>query len=215
MSITNLPTELINKICENLDPSDWHSLRMSSKALNKKTLMKFGDYHCETIRMIVTSDGLRRLEEIAQHEIFRMRARELVILPTLFGNYDNMSYECFVKSPFGKPSWPRCQWRDSDLDSRYKRYQAAAADHRNALNDLEKTLARCLPRFENLDAFSLQSTSARSLLNPEALFDCLGLRQFKTQLECQVQQLVQLGNAEVGKVNAFALSALWQEPTTR
>ena len=46
MSIALLPTELICKVRNYLDPLDLYSLKLSSYALDQKLLNAFGDYYC-------------------------------------------------------------------------------------------------------------------------------------------------------------------------
>lgn len=134
--------------------------------------------------MIVTSDSLRELQEIAAHDSFRMCVRELSILPILFEDFGPLSYDWFKVSSFGQASWPRHEWEDSELQTRHKRYQYFAEDHQNALSCLPGVLGICLPRLGNLDVFKLQPESTAALLGTkEAVFrGCLGLRQFRTQL---------------------------------
>jgi hypothetical protein len=153
MSLPILPTELINRICSYLKPGNVTSLRLSCNALLQKSQECFGDDHFKTIWMIVTSDSLRQLQEIAAHDYFRTRVQELIMLPVLFEDEGPMSYAAFSRSSFGTYPWPRHEWEDSELEW-YKTYQSVVADHQDALNSLHEGLTDCLPRFANLDVFS-------------------------------------------------------------
>jgi hypothetical protein len=57
--------------------------------------------------MIVRSDNLRKLQEIAAYDLFRSCVRGLLILPILFEDVAPMSYALFTTSAFGEYSWTR------------------------------------------------------------------------------------------------------------
>lgn len=126
--------------------------------------------------MIVTSDSLRKLQQIAAHDSFRKRVRELSILPILFEDLAPISYAQFTTSMFGG---------GSELEARYETYHNVAADHQNALKCLPEVLESCVSQFENLDVFKLQPEGTEAILvieGPTVFPGCLGLRQLKTQL---------------------------------
>jgi len=101
MTLAVLPNELINRICSYLEPCDLYSLRLSCNELLQKSQKFFGENYSKTIWMIVTSDSLRQLQEIAVHACFRTCVRQLTILPVLFEDDLPMLYSAISTSSLG------------------------------------------------------------------------------------------------------------------
>lgn len=219
MSITTLPAELLTNICVHLDLTDWCAVRLTCKTLFTGSLAAFANQYYKCISVLVTSNGLHRLEEIATHDILRAQVREIWIVPVLFEGFDKIRYQHFPSSYFGRG--PRKIWAgtEADLEARYAEYQTMMTDHRSIIESsiLSDTLERCVARFNNLVHIGLRSYSMHFLLNSakETYFKCLGLRELKRQLLCHGKYNVHFcGHFDgpspimLGKSHALAFSAL-------
>lgn len=186
MPLPNLPTELIERICSDLETLDLNSLRLTCKALLQKSQIFYDHGRYGTIWMMVTSDSLRCLKEISQVDYLKTLVKELVILPVMFEDQKTiLGYPDFQKSPFGGYSWSRTNWEDSETQMRFESYKNFVADHKYALESLQEVLEGCLSQFTNLDTFRLRSESTSDLLRAATIPfpGCLGLREFRNQLK--------------------------------
>jgi hypothetical protein len=215
MPLSNLPIELIEQICSDLETLDLNSLRLTCKALLQKSQMFYDHGRYGTIWMMVTSDSLRCLEEIAQDDYLKTLVKELVILPVMFEGEQSMKhYPTFQESPFGGYSWSRTNWEDSETEMRFESYKNSVADHEYALKSLPEVLEGCLTQFTNLDTFRLRSESTRDLLRAATIpfLGCLGLGKFRNQLKLHPNRFMvdpMTHNMEhVGNVGGIVLAAL-------
>ncbi|KAJ5525527.1 hypothetical protein N7494_012177 [Penicillium frequentans] len=165
MSITRIPTELVNEICSYLELSDWCTLRNTCNSLYTKSWEEFVNRYFKSICMSVTSDGLRRLEDLAADEDLRVRVQELWIKPELFKGRYQLSLEAFRRTGHAEA----CRTMGMDLEECYTQYQAISADHLQILETetLANTLTTCVARFENLKTFGLRSSSKASRHGPK------------------------------------------------
>lgn len=78
--ITTLPFEILNQICHLVESKDIYALRLSCKALASSSFECFALQEVQPLRLAVTSDGLKFLEELACHEVLRVyvKVRPLV-----------------------------------------------------------------------------------------------------------------------------------------
>ncbi|KAL4965957.1 uncharacterized protein BDV14DRAFT_49766 [Aspergillus stella-maris] len=95
-SITSLPIEIFDQICNLLGPKEIYSLRLCCKALALKTYDYFGAQNFGQVYIALTSDGLQFLEDLAGHERLRTYVTELWILPGLFYGKYALTYRDIV-----------------------------------------------------------------------------------------------------------------------
>ncbi|KAJ5650626.1 uncharacterized protein N7484_004349 [Penicillium longicatenatum] len=165
MSITRIPTELVNEICGYLELSDWCTLRTTCNPLYTKSWDDFAKRYFESICISVKSDSLRRLEQLAADENLRTRIQELWIKPDLFKGRYQLSLEAFRRTGHAEA----CRTMGMGLEESYAQYQAISADHIHILDSetLTNTLTKCVARFENLRSFGLRSCSKASWHGPK------------------------------------------------
>lgn len=72
MSFTALPLELLALICGHLDRSDWFALRITCRAAFNKTLEVFAKRYYTSLRLLLKTESLRRLERIAADDTLRL-----------------------------------------------------------------------------------------------------------------------------------------------
>ncbi|KAJ5540830.1 hypothetical protein N7494_005906 [Penicillium frequentans] len=205
MPLPNLLIELIERICSDLETLDLNSLRLTCKTLLQKSQVFYDQRHYGTIWMMVTSDSLRCLKEIAQDDYLRTLVKQLVILPVMFEDQKTMKqYPSFQESPFGGYSWSRTNWEDAETQMRFESYKNSVAGHEYALKSLQEVLEGCLAQFTNLDAFRLQSESTGDLLRAATIPfpGCLGLGKFRNQLKIHPNRyMVDTMTENMGKVS--------------
>lgn len=186
MSFTALPLELFALICGHLDRSDWLALRITCRAALNKTLEVFAKRYYTSLRLLLTTESLRRLERIAANDTLRLFVQELWIVPTLFQGRDRMTYSEFSCSVFGNRARDERKWDEAELKARYAAFRAIEEDHRAILKSsgLRDTLEKCIPRFENAVAFGLQSYPMETLLHSAEgnYVRCIGLPELTNQL---------------------------------
>lgn len=165
MSITGIPTELVNEICSYLVLSDWCTLRTTSKSLYTKSWKDFVERYFKSICISVKSESLLRLEALAADEHIRTRVQELWIKPDLFKGRYQLSLEAFRRTGHAEA----CRTMGMDLEECYTQYQAISADHLQILETetFANTLTECVARFENLKTFGLRSASKASWHGPK------------------------------------------------
>ncbi|KAJ5785120.1 uncharacterized protein N7503_010332 [Penicillium pulvis] len=147
MSITRVPTELVNEICSYLELSDWCTLRNSCNSLYTKSWEEFVERYFNSICISVKCDSLRRLERLAADEDLRVRVKEVWIKPNLFKERYQLSLEAFRRT--GHPE--ACRTLGVDLEECYTQYQAISADSSDyGVQNLRKYPHECDTRFENL-----------------------------------------------------------------
>lgn len=79
----NLSAEVLEHILAFLDRSDLSSLRLVSRSLSESTTAPFGKAWLRTVETDLSEEGIRRLETIADHEIFRNSVRTLRIIRSI------------------------------------------------------------------------------------------------------------------------------------
>ncbi|KAJ5717763.1 hypothetical protein N7488_003409 [Penicillium malachiteum] len=132
MSLSNLPTELLNQICDYLEASEWCALRLTCQVLHTKSREAFADRFFKSICMIISQDGLNGLEQFTTNEFIRTHVQELLVVPVLFEAESNMAKGSFIGSSHALPD--------------YEQYQASVAEHRHILDSgvFEDTITRCV-----------------------------------------------------------------------
>ncbi|KAJ5134889.1 hypothetical protein N7448_000090 [Penicillium atrosanguineum] len=197
MSIDVLPTELLTKITGWFEQPEWFALRLASRALYSKSLDAFADYYYKTVCLLVTSESIQKLRDIATNDDIRARVKELLITPVLFDGRYHMSYPVFATSEFGNLGRtrraartlppPRYAWTHVELEARYAAYQAIAADHEKLLQSdvLGETLRSCMVRFENIRCIGLRPYSTAYLLDSDNGVQARGLGSLHDHLVCE------------------------------
>lgn len=194
-SITTLPQEVVDLICNYLEPHDWFALRLSCKTLSAKTFDLFTRSYFNSLNVLITSASLAILANIAAHDVFRNRVYELWITPALFeGEYD-VSFEHFehwiqnyerrsgYRPQISRPINPP----DKAIEARYLAYKVAVADHLGcATSDaFSIILERSIACFPNLGAVGLrQYNLAKRVRGQEPRLECFGWRKLKDRLGC-------------------------------
>ncbi|KAJ5316351.1 hypothetical protein N7476_006658 [Penicillium atrosanguineum] len=186
-SMEMLPVELLTEICSYLKQPEWIALRLTSKALYSNTLESFANHNLKSICILLTSNSLRQLTDLAANDTLRTRVQELWVIPILFGGCYEMDYEEFVISPYGASSRVEYAWETGELEAHYKGYKATVADHLELLQSdtLSTILDACVARFESLSSIGLRWYPTNRLLHPDRDFPCLGLRELLDQLDCR------------------------------
>jgi hypothetical protein len=148
--INRLPTELVSWICTHLEPCDLFALRLASGDIAAKGFHHFAKRFFTSLHLLVTSDNLALLKDIADHPLLRACVREVWITPALFeGEYD-LSIEDYSRGPGSNVAHIR--------DARYAAYQAAVADHLNIAMTpvLQRAFDDAFERFPNLKSVGLR-----------------------------------------------------------
>jgi len=83
----DLPGELIENICQNLDSASLCFLRLVCKALDDKCFQSWAKQCFTTVRTDFSSDSLERLEAIASTEVVRQQVQTLFIQSTYRGDF--------------------------------------------------------------------------------------------------------------------------------
>ncbi|KAJ9130821.1 hypothetical protein NKR23_g12019 [Pleurostoma richardsiae] len=208
-SFGSVPTEIVGLICTSLDGEDLFSLRLACKDLSAKSLDYFAERYFTSLQILITSDNVTLLENIASHNVFRMRIRELWITPALFENNYDMD---LVRFELQRPSYnpqPRMarasstgrargimvqrQAEDSSgyvAKARHAAYRAAVVDHLAiATSDiLRNALERSIARFPNLKTVGLRHHGAdvQDLMQKKRSLKCQGWKQLYKATGCDV-----------------------------
>lgn len=148
-----------------------------------------------SLSLLVTTESLNQLQQIAARDLPRASVREIWIVPTFFEVWPKMKYPEFASSQYGRrstkydckeKSWNITQ---AKLKARFAAYQAVIADHRSTLESstLSDILAKCLSLCENTVTTGLRSYPINLLLNSEkeAGVRYLGLPELRKQLSCR------------------------------
>ncbi|CDM34576.1 unnamed protein product [Penicillium roqueforti FM164] len=215
MSIAALPVDAMVAICDHLELSYYFALRLTCRATYNNTI-EISARRCYTsISLLLTSDSLCRLEEIAADDILRTFVQKIWIVPALFEGKEKMTDSRFAHSKFGNGARKGWKGNAAELQARYIAFQAIEEDHRaiSKSSALRDTLDRCLPRFENAVVFGLQSDPMERLLNLEkgSYIRCLGLPELRNQLSCTGRPSTWFDGCYLpvmGNAHAFAFSAL-------
>ncbi|KAJ5742573.1 uncharacterized protein N7511_011305 [Penicillium nucicola] len=207
MSITSLPPELLTHICQNLEPQEWGALRITCHGIHRDTLEAYATRYFRTFSVLLTREGLDRLEEIAASETLRCWVQEIWIIPNLFEGWPERDKEMFKSPALANQKQRRLRRLmhgqleeamepeaelDAQLDALFAVYEATSAEHRAILNSgLFATLEKCLPRLKNATTVGLRSYPIHLLLSQAdyRFFHCLGLRELKSQLNTPVMDI--------------------------
>ncbi|RAH85146.1 hypothetical protein BO86DRAFT_440531 [Aspergillus japonicus CBS 114.51] len=197
MSILDLPNEILDAVWCYLNLPDWCALRLSCRVLYSKSLATFVSRHVKRISVLITSDGLRELEAIAAHEIFRTHVQELWLVPEVFRGHYDVDYNTFVQAKlmaagyFDQPAVAHgthssitelVRWAIDNLQTDYDSYQSAVKAHLELIhaNSLPHTLATCMKQLTNLSTVGLETypPSAAGHKHPP----CLGRMALRRRL---------------------------------
>ncbi|KAF2474132.1 uncharacterized protein BDR25DRAFT_311522 [Lindgomyces ingoldianus] len=84
--LSQLPGELVDDICANLEIKDIHSFRLTCKMLHKKSYRQFAVCHFRIAQFMITRESLQALRDISKDERFRAHIKEiqlcLITFPT-------------------------------------------------------------------------------------------------------------------------------------
>jgi hypothetical protein len=151
--INRLSTELVIEICTHLEPADLLALRLASRDISAKCFDPLADRFFASLQLLVTSDNLAFLKEVADHPVLRARVRELWLTPALFeGKYDLSIERYFGNRPILLSSSPNFADRRKVLHAQHAAYRAAVTDHLNIAMTpvLQRALHDAFERFPNL-----------------------------------------------------------------
>ncbi|KAJ5792461.1 uncharacterized protein N7503_008439 [Penicillium pulvis] len=215
MSITDLPVELLSKVCSHLQPSEWQELRLSCRTLYKSSFAEFTACFFERIHFIVTSDSLGELEALARIDGIRERVHELWMIPSVFDG--SHAADEHAISEFAVSSKSCQSVSGEELKARFSTYKALVADNSSLLESetFSTRLRGCLGKFDNLDTIGLAHYSTSFLLDPrQEKVRFLGWRRLINQIDFRfgsknLQPLHGSGSV-MGKVNSLAASRLLQ-----
>ncbi|KAJ5934972.1 hypothetical protein N7466_004519 [Penicillium verhagenii] len=190
MSITSLPSELLTRICDFLEPGEWGKFRGTCHQIFANTLEAYTSRYFKKISIILTREGLKHLEGIAGSEVLRGSVKEVWIIPNLFEGYSKVDKAKLIevdpedyRSTLGQlPTEEEMYQFGCMLEFVYGLYKAQIREHILNLqgSGLSKTLEKCLPCLENLTSVGVQSFDTSLLLSVPIDFSCLGLRKFKS-----------------------------------
>jgi hypothetical protein len=195
MSISRLPPEPLTTICGYLDFHEWYSLRITCQQTYSKTLEAFARQYYKSLSLLVTTESLNQLQQIAARELLRTSVHEIWIVPTLFEGWPEMKYPKVASSEYGRRSTKYSRkeksWNitQAEFEARFAAYQAVIADHPSILESsaLSDILAKCLSLCENTVTLGLRSYPIHLLLNSEkeAGVRCLVLPELRKQRSCR------------------------------
>ncbi|KAJ5533506.1 hypothetical protein N7494_010058 [Penicillium frequentans] len=77
MALTALPLELFALICGHRERVDWFALRIPCRAAFSNTFEVFAKRYYTSLRLLLTTESLRRLERIAADDTLRPFVQEL------------------------------------------------------------------------------------------------------------------------------------------
>ncbi|KAJ5272396.1 hypothetical protein N7478_007521 [Penicillium angulare] len=198
MSITDLPLELLTRICEHVEPQEWGALRITCRQIYDHTLEAYATRYFKRVTLLLTREGLDRLEHVASSEIFRRSVEEIWIIPNLFDHWAGLDKADFTKVNnmkwvlrLGRP--PTVEEKNEDqaaLEALFAVFEATMVEHRAILESpgLLGRLEKCLPRLENAITLGLRRYDTRFLLNTarNTDFTCLGLQALKSHFNFKI-----------------------------
>ncbi|KAJ5771681.1 hypothetical protein N7520_002210 [Penicillium odoratum] len=197
MSITSLPLELLNFICEYLEPQDWGALRITCRHIHGNTLEAYTTRYFKRISLLLTREGLDRLEHIASSKTLRGSVEEIWIIPNLFesgirldkAKFTNMENRNHQLRWGGISTMAKSDETQAELLA-FVVYKAIMKEQQAILDSwgFFGTLEKCLPRLENAVTFGVRFHATHFLLNTAKHSDltCLGLRELKSQFNYSV-----------------------------
>ncbi|KAJ5715530.1 uncharacterized protein N7483_012711 [Penicillium malachiteum] len=189
MSITNLPLELLTRICENLEPKDWGAFRVTCRQIHDNTLEAYTARYFRKITLLLTPEGLERLEQITTSKTLRSYVEEIWIIPNLFENWAKLDRASFtdVLRPTRLPPTEESKEIEAELEALFAVFEPAMKKHDAILqfSGLFNSLEKCLPRLKNAVTLGLRTYDTSFLLKNAAHtdFTCLGLRELKSQFK--------------------------------
>lgn len=170
MHITELPTELIGAICEQLPASSIFTVRRSCKRLEQITAKFFRKRYYEEICILVTPRNLEFLQFVANSENLRQSVRAVYIFPGLWESWKDMKLESFDYYS-GRKSREMVPPRLAQ--ERFQAYQQILDEHLELVNTdkLRDCLIEVFGRLCNLDSVGLahRSMSMDENSRPEPL----------------------------------------------
>ncbi|KAK7920254.1 hypothetical protein PG985_008276 [Apiospora marii] len=92
-SLTELPPEVIDLICQWTDGADLLALRLVCRDLAAKAFSRFTARFFTEVQIFITKDDLQWLRNVSQHAVFRHSVRKLWVRPCLFENWQELTYE--------------------------------------------------------------------------------------------------------------------------
>ncbi|KAJ5876412.1 uncharacterized protein N7529_001996 [Penicillium soppii] len=193
MSITSLPLELLTRICEYLEPQDWGALRITCRQIHGNTLEAYTTRYFKRISLLLTREGLDRLDNISTSKTLRGSVEEIWIIPNLFEGWTHLDKAKFTTVDTRKhlvrwgrrPTMEESNEIQAELEALFAVFEATMKEHRVILESsgLFGTLEKCLPRLENAVTIGLRFYATHFLLNiaKHTGFTCLGLRELKSK----------------------------------
>lgn len=196
MSITNLSLELLTHICEDLEPKDWGAFRTTCRQIHDNTLEAYATRYFRRITLLLTYEGLARLEQIATSKTLRSSVEEIWIIPNLLEPWAQLDKAIFTKVDPTRhleserlPKTEESNKMKAELEALFAVFDTTMKEHNNILQNsgLFNSLGDCLPRLKNAVTLGLRSYATYFLLNRASHtdFTCLGLRELKSQFKYQ------------------------------
>jgi hypothetical protein len=197
MSITNLPLELLTHICEDLEFKDWGAFRTTCRQIHDNTLEAYVTRYFRRITLLLTCEGLDRLEQIATSKTLRSSVEEIWIIPNLLEPWAQLDKATFTKVDPRRhmlrwerlPTTEESNEMKAELEALFAVFDTTMKEHNNILqySGLFTSLEKCLPRLKNAVTLGLRPYATYFLLNraSHSDFTCLGLREMKSQFKYQ------------------------------
>ncbi|KAJ5888261.1 hypothetical protein N7495_008302 [Penicillium taxi] len=197
MSITNLPLELLTHICEDLGPKDWGAFRTTCRQIHDNTLEAYTTRYFRKITLLLTCEGLDRLEQIATSKTLCSSVEEIWIIPNLLEPWAQLDKATFTKVDPGRhlvkcqrlPTTEESNDMKVELEALFAVFDTIMKEHNKILqySGLFNRLEKCLPHLKNAVNLGLRSYPTRFLLKHASHtdFTCMGLREFKSQFKYQ------------------------------
>ncbi|KAK8039884.1 hypothetical protein PG993_008295 [Apiospora rasikravindrae] len=158
-SLLDLPSELVDLICQWSDECSLLTLRLVCRDLAAKTLNQVKARFFTNVQILVTQDDLQWLRNVSQHPAFRYSVRKLWIRPCLFENRLLLSYYQWglcrdrrgVERPHGT------DWRP---EQGYQAYKDAMGDYLELVTTekLHDALRDCIASLPNLQHVHIYQT---------------------------------------------------------
>ncbi|KAF2647180.1 hypothetical protein K491DRAFT_723651 [Lophiostoma macrostomum CBS 122681] len=101
--IVDLPTEVIDKICSNLDKYDLQEFRLGCRVLKEKSYHQFAVSHFRVYPLMITRDSLEELVRVAKDKTFGPCIKELELYLVIFPEMMKRSINGEPLNPDGTP----------------------------------------------------------------------------------------------------------------
>jgi hypothetical protein len=159
MTLSSLPTELIEHIASHLDLSTTCSFRLTSPSLSKQTSHLFRDRFFRKCSIEWTLESLDKLRDISRHDVFGTALRDLIIDATPYHARDLWAMQLRISeahaifTPYGTVS------ANPELEKQYRVDVKKAEKDATLLNETrydQKCLISCFSKLLSLDSITFE-----------------------------------------------------------